>query len=439
MRLRPLLTPLKWAAALLLLAGLAFAAYLVHGLADAERAREGDRDRVASKSRVKDGVLDIGEENVERYGLETSKARAEQWQERVPVYGRVVPNPQATAEVRVPFAGTLRAASSRSWPGPGRRVKAGQILGWVDVRVGPDMRLDLRNKLSEARIKQQGAEEEVKLHQSRADSLKAVTSKAILARGELDVALVQLAQARTQLASARAAAELWQKALEEVGRRGTDSPWSEPLRAPAEGEVTELAGRPGTAIEAGGLVAQIIDFRRPLVRLDVPPELLASGVPSRVQLVATAAAPPAKSSATVEATLVGPTPRLDVASQFAGFWYDVKLPPLPIFAAWRPGLQVKAFLPLAGGKSQPAVSVPEAAVLYHEGRTLVYVQVGSDKFQKREVTLLGREGDRWVLAGRRGTEPAGVAPGEAVVWRQAQILLSEEFRGVGTLIEAPSR
>ena len=442
MRLRFLLTPLKWVAALLLLAGLAFAAYLVHGLADAERAPRGDRDRVSSKTRVKEGVINLGEENVKRYGLEMAKARAEQWRERVPVYGRVVPNPQATAEVRVRFAGTLRTASGQTWPAPVSASRRGRCWGGWTCAVGPEVRLDLHHKLAEARIKQQGAEEELKLHQGRADSLKAVTSKAILARGELDAALVQLAQVRTQLATAKAAAVLWQTALEEIGRRGPDSPWSEPLRAPAEGEVTDVAGRPGTAVEAGGLVARVVDFRRPLVQLDVPPEVLASGVPSRVRLLATATSTPAlqgvlkrspsdQAAADVEATLVGPTPQRDVTTQLAGFWYDVKLPPLPAFAAWRPGLQVKAFLHLARGKATLAVSVPEAAVLYHEGRTLVYVQVGSDKFQRREVTLLGREGDRWILARRRNTDPMEVVAGETVVCRQAQILLSEEFRGTG--------
>src|SRR5581483_1850649 len=161
----------------------------------------------------------------------------------------------------------------------GQRVRSGQVLGWVDVRVGPELRLDLENKLAEARIRQHGAEEEVKLQESRADSLKAVTSKQILSRAELDAALIQLAQSKNQLATARAAAELWQKAIQEVERRKAEqnSPWSQPLAAPSDGEVTDLAGRPGMAVEAGALVLTLVDFRHPLVRLDFPPEILAHG------------------------------------------------------------------------------------------------------------------------------------------------------------------
>jgi hypothetical protein len=438
MRLRPLWVPLKWLIALLVLAGLAFGAYLVNGLAREEQKREGDNDRVQSRQRFKDGAVTLDRDEVERLDLRTAPVRAEQWYERVPVYGRVVANPRATVEVRSPFAGTLRAASEGSWPVPGRQVKAEQVIGWLDVRVGPDVRLELRNKLSEARIKQRGAEEEVRLQQSRVDSLNKVTSKGFYSRDALDAALVQLAQAKTQLATAEAATRLWQKALDEVGRHnGADSPWSAPLQVPAGGEVTELAARPGMTIEAGALVARVVDFSRPLVRLDFPPEVTAAGAPARLDLVATPApgnsltpSRPARPAAALAATLVGPAPQVDPASQFAGFWYEVKLPARG-GVLWRPGLQVKAEVRPPDAKPQPAVSVPAEAVLYHEGRTLVYVQVekGKYKFQRREVTLLGNTAGRWVLARRQGKEPTGLAPGETVVAQQAQLLLSEEFRG----------
>jgi hypothetical protein len=145
-----------------------------------------------------------------------------------------------------------------------------------------------------------------------------------------------------------------------------------------------------------------------------------------VSLVATLARA-AKPALAVAATLAGPAPQVDVASQFAGFWYEVKLSPTTGNVLWRPGLQVTAQVPRLGAKPESAVSVPADALLYHEGRTLVYVQVEPYKFQRREVTLLGSEGGRWIL--RRATGSVGVKPGEKVVSQQAQLLLSEEFRG----------
>jgi biotin carboxyl carrier protein len=449
MRLHLLVSLLKWVLALGLFGGLLFGVYLVHERMRAERT--GEAGKAESRPRAKEGKVELEEDEAERYGLETEPARAVQWYERLTVYGRVVPNPRATAEVRSPFAGTLRAASDSPWPAPGKCVRSGQVLGWVDVRLGPEVRLDLENKLAEARIKQRGAEEEVQLQQSRVASLRAVTTQEIIARAELDAALVQLAQARTQLATAKAAAGLWQKALEDIQGRngGKDSPWSQPLAAPTDGEVTELLGRPGMAVEAGSLVVQLVDFRRPLVRLDIPPEVVAGGPPPQVVLLATPATPPGlrgvlspPQSAAQRGdvphgmgALVGPAPQLDVASQFVGYWYEMEKFSGPGAnhqdAVWRAGLQVKAYLKSAAAESQPAVSVPAAAVLYHEGRALVYVHLKRDKYQRREVRLLGREGDRWVLARREGQAPTGVAPGEAVVSRQAQVLLSEEFKQMG--------
>ena len=79
-------------------------------------------------------------------------------------------------------------------------------------------------------------------------------------------------------------------------------------------------------------------------------------------------------------------------------------------------------------RSRPAVAVPIGAVLFHQGRALVYVRVKPGAYQRREVRLLGREGDSWALAARQTSDPSGLEPGEVVVHRGAQVLLSEEFR-----------
>ena len=444
MRPRWLRTVLTWMLTLSLLAGLLLGIYWIHREVQEERLREAEAEKSKSgksdrPARPAPGIVELEEDEAERYGLEVQTARPVKWYERVLVYGRVVPNPRATTAIRSPFAGLLRASPASSWPALGQRVRAGQKLGWVDVRVGPEVRLDLEHKLADARIRQKGAEEEVKLQKSRADSLTKVTSQIQLqSRAELDAALIQLAQARNQLATARASAELWEKALREVEQRkdGAKSPWSRALVAPTDGVITELAGRPGMPVEAGTPVLTLVDFRRPLVRLDLPPEVLArSAVPRQVE-VQLAAVSSLSSGGTVtavpslEVQLAGPAPRADVTSQFIGYWYDAHLPPTKkggTDALWRPGMQVTAEVPTAGAVPQSAVVVPAGAVLYHEGRPLVYVRIESDKYQRREVRLLGRQGDNLVLVARKGKLPVGVAAGENVVTREAQVLLSKEF------------
>src|SRR5262249_59614328 len=113
----------------------------------------------------------------------------------------------------------------------------------------------------------------------------------------------------------------------------------------------------------------------------------------------------------------GAAPQIEPASQMAGYWFevrpDVTAPAAPesngsgalkgdtrlrAGAVWRPGLFVKAFVKVPESAPRPAVSVPEGALLYHQGRALVYVRLSPGRYERREVRVLGRDGDRWVLA-----------------------------------------
>jgi hypothetical protein len=447
MRLGPLFSLLRWVVAAILVGGLLALAYAFHGILRDRRGPEIGNNAQESKVAA-NNVVKLGTELAESYGLKEEAAQGVDWHPRVTAYGRVVPNPRTIAEVRAPFAGTLRAAPNSQWPALGSRVEAGDVLGWLDIRVGPQERLDLEIKLREARVKQQGAEEVFKIQQERLQRIQPLEGPGGIARSDLDQALVQLSDARTQLATAKAAVGQWQDALAEINGQGDrkETTWTQPLKAPAAGEITDLAGRPGMALEAGGLLARVVDFRRVLVRLDIPSQVLAEGPPHEVELFAVANSPPALEGATnrpepappehpVRAVLAGAAPQVETSSQFAGYWYEVDFASvsrsLPSSeretlanrggGIWRPGLFVKALVKVPESKPRQGVAVPETALLYHQGRALVYVRIGLGRFERREVQILGREPGRWVLA-------SGVSPGEFVVSRRAQALLSEEFR-----------
>lgn len=456
--MRRVLVLFKWLIALGLVGGLLFAAYLVNGLMRAERAAEGEEERIEAPPRVADGVVKLGTELAESSGLAEAPARVAEWTERVPVYGQVVDNPGAATDLRSPFGGTLREAPDSPWPAPGRWIRAGQTLGWIDVRVNPQERLTLRDNLTTALLKKQGAEKVVALQRERVKRVESVSRSQIVPGQQLDDARVLLVDAETQLAVASASVDLWQKALAEADRPGHREPttFSQPLVAPAEGELVDLTARPGEAIEAGAAIGRLVDSRRVLIRLDIPPALLGAGPPGPLKLEANAtgftygqtlagSAPPPDVS-TIEAIPVGPAPRVDDASQFIGYWYERERDrdhgPGKSGRAetgsgsgdgpgmlWRPGLHVRAWMPPHGAPKRPAVAIPAEAVLLHQGRSLVYVRVEPGEYRRREVRPLGREGDSWIVAARRGDNPDGLDPGEVVVTRGAQVLLSEEFRG----------
>jgi biotin carboxyl carrier protein len=430
MRARRVLSLLLWPVGLALVAGLIAGAYAVRESVVARRAAEAKDDEPPPK-RAANAIIKLGAEFAEAQGIKDEPAVAVAWERRATAFGRVVPNPRGTAEIRAAFAGTVRTAPDKGWPALGARVGAGKVLGYVDVRFGPQERLDLLSKLTDARAKAKGADDLVRLHQERLDRLQGAGSG--ISQSELDTARTALAEARTQLATAKAVEKEWQDALDAIDRPGgrKDGTWSQPLTAPLEGEVVELTARPGTSVEPGAVIARVVDFRVALVRLELPPESLTAGPPPDVELFAVDPSPPAFVGApnqpapapgtpTRRGRLTGTAPQIEVASQFAAYWYEVENPP-DSKATWRPGLFVKALVKVPETKPRSAIEVPEGALLYHQGRALVYVRIGPGRFERREVQVLGHDQTRWVLA-------SGVEAGERVVSQRAQVLLSEEFR-----------
>ncbi len=452
MSLRTFVVPLKWLVTLLALAALLAAAGLVNREFSKNRGGEAGEES-GEPEHVDKGVIKLSTESALSHGLKDEPVREVSWLERVTVYGRVVPNPRATVEIRAPFAGLLRAAPDKPWPALGSAVAAGQVVAWLDIRVGPLERLELQAKLAEARLKQKGAEKILKTREERAASVK---GSPVFSGKEQDEVRVQLAEAKTALDTAKAAVKLWEEALADIDRQSEakSSTWSYRLTAPIEGEVTELAGRAGMFIEAGGLIARLVDFRRALVRLDIPQEALSAGSPPAVAVFAAATVPPglrgaanrtegSNSVSSTRAFLVGTAPGVDATSQLLGYWYEVRTetdydgaPNTGNSSTWRPGLFVKAHLKIPQAKPRTAFSVPTTALLYHQGRALVYVRLASSgsertvRYKRREVQVLGRDGERWVLA-EGVTEGDGVTKDDAVVSHSAQVLLSEEFKQGG--------
>jgi hypothetical protein len=107
-------------------------------------------------------------------------------------------------------------------------------------------------------------------------------------------------------------------------------------------------------------------------------------------------------------------------AQTAGYYYQLDGPARE--GTWRPGLFVQAAVADPKGQTTDAVTIPASAILYHQGRALVYVELNPGRFERREIQLLGRDGATAYVS-------RGVRSGERVVTQHAQVLLSEEFRG----------
>jgi RND family efflux transporter MFP subunit len=419
-----------WRIALILLLGgmIALALRIEHD----EEAEERERETVSSPRHVRNGKVELGETLAKNAGIETVPAQSATWVERVAVYGRVVPNPKSVVDVRAPFAGTVQSGEESGWPQLGRITRAGESLGILDIRVGPQERLDLEAKLKEARLRNQGAVEIEKVQRDRTDRLRSLTTSDIVSRREMADALVALSEAQTQLSTTKAALDLWTAALAQINdRHESVSRWRMPLISPADGEITQVLVLPGAAVEAGSPLVRIVNFKHLLVRLDVPPDLLDGPPPPLVRMMAggRAGATPSVNiarevdEAGLEGRLVGSAPQIDVTSQLASYWYEA-IAASSVSQPWRPGLFVKALVTPPESKPRPATAVPVSAVLWHEGQPWVYVLAEPGQYIRRSVQLLGREGSDYMLG-------SGLQAGEVVVARQTQVLLSEEFRTEG--------
>jgi hypothetical protein len=431
--------PLKWIVSLTFVSALLIGAYLVQRHIASQRAAEAN-EQVKPSRTVASGRIKFGEERAKQL-LKLAEAKETEWVPRVPVYGRVVSNPSATSEVRAAFAGRLRNAGSSTWPNLAGHVKAGELLGQLEVR-GPQDRLDLMAKLREAEQKLNGAKEIVKIQQEKVNRYSNVSVNRSLAQAEKDAADIALAEAQTQFDTSASLVQLYQNALDALDK-GADLKhitWTVPLTAPADGEITDLIGRPDMLVEAGALVAKVVDFRKVLVRVDLPLNLM-TAPPKTLELHVLPATPPAFEGPTnrpqptavaagVPAELVGAAGQVDPTLQAVGYLYRVEdngkaKGADPSTNLWRPGLFTKAHLQVNAAKPISALAVPKSALLYHQGRALVYRQTTSrGTFQRVEVEVLGHEGDNWVV----NVSPELLADGDLVVVEGAVLLLSEEFR-----------
>ncbi|HAM71638.1 MAG TPA: hypothetical protein DCM86_08355 [Verrucomicrobiales bacterium] len=149
-----------------------------------------------------------------------------------------------------------------------------------------------------------------------------------------------------------------------------------------------------------------------LVQVNVP-----LGEPPPANPVVARLAPAARPTELLKLEPVGPAATLDPQTQGASHLFLISAGGIP------PGAPVTGWLEAAGERA-PGVLVPASALVRHEGRTFLYLQMAEDSYQR-----VGVELDRPAEAGWLVRE--GVAAGAKVVVAGAQQLLSEELKSKG--------
>jgi hypothetical protein len=169
-----------------------------------------------------------------------------------------------------------------------------------------------------------------------------------------------------------------------------------------------IASRPDLAAFARALAAQ----ETALIRVDLPLGDELKSVPTGGRVAALAAP-----ENPVPIEYLDRAPDMDPQFQSRGYLFLMRTGPLV------PGTLVTAWLTLPGA-AQSGVMVPRDAILRHEGRTYVYLQLSDEQFQRQEIVLDRPTPDGWFVS-------QGLKPKVEVVVVGAQELLSEELKAQG--------
>ena len=403
---------LKWIIAVVLaagvIAGLGFA--FIEGRKEIAREREREAPiKIPPRiSRTPEGdlVVTIDRETQERMGLESKEVAVETLHPEVAAYGRVQEDPDASFIVRAAVSGVVRSVSGRNWPTIGEPLADSVSIGTVEPRIGPIERVDLTTRLSDARADVEAAEAKVSTARAafeRARILNAdnknISDRALQeAESSLKTEEARLSAARRNVTELEAAA----------GRQSAGTT-PVPLVVARGGEVVEVLARPNEAIESGQPIIRVTRFDSLIVRVDVPAGEAIDRNLTMARIVAVG-----QEDHPFAAQRISVAPTVDPATPGEGFLFRIS----GASRSLRPGAPVLAYLQ-APGAVQEAVIVPNSAIVRSGGRTWVYRQIGNEKFTRREVAV-DFTGDKGILTSKNLT------PGEHIVVKGAQLLLSEE-------------
>lgn len=161
-----------------------------------------------------------------------------------------------------------------------------------------------------------------------------------------------------------------------------------------------------------GFVHALATLEAALVRVDVPLGDALKAPPAAARL-ASVSAP----ELPMTAQLLGTAVSADPQTQGQGFLFLLKP------SSFAPGSAVIAWLD-AGGEAEKGVRVPRSALVRHQGEAFVYVQVGDELFERKEVALEHPIDGGWFVHEE-------LKPEQKIVVTGAQQLLSEELKGQG--------
>lgn len=322
--------------------------------------------------------------------------------------GRVRPAAGGEALLVAPVDGVVQA---EPWPRPGDGAKRGARLFQIAPKITGQESAAQRGAAAAA------LEAEHRVAAERLRRLRQLLALEATSRRE-----VEEAEALETALAARLDAARRDQAAAEAQRGGGAESFR--VVSPIAGRVVEVAVSPGQFVAAGTLLARLVASSPVWLELALSPEQAAqvgrSGAPAGLTVRRWAGEEPFALAAD-ELRLVTLSPEIDAATgtvtallELARDVDQLKL-----------GSRVEAELLLP--EELRGIVLPGSAVVDDSGVAVVYVQLGGESFERREVVIAARQGSRVLLRGVGVGERVVVLGGNAI--RRSALLGSGAVEG----------
>jgi hypothetical protein len=378
-----------------------------------EQSRERERERpIPTPGRVTRGlagevIVSLEAASRERIGLRAETLAAATLQPELVAPGTLQEDPSRTFTLRAPISGTLRPSASLGWPPLGVSLGDGSVIGMIEPRVAPTTKIELEARLASAR--------------SDVEAATAATSAARAAferNTELNAygkivadRVVEESAARLKGSEARLdAAKEHVRLIAESLKASTGPTGPIPLRLTRGGDVLEVAVQPGEAVEGGQPILKVGRFDVLVAKVEIPAGERIDRATTTVRIVALGHE---------DHPLHGE--RIALAASDPNTLGQTVLFRVPSDGLLlRPGQPITAYA-ATSSHSRRGVVVPRSAIVRFAGKTWAYVDLGGDRFTRREVPLDAPTDGGWGIA-------TSWSPGDRVVTTGGEVLLSEELK-----------
>ena len=315
--------------------------------------------------------------------------------------------------VSSPIAGRLVAPESARFPRSGERVEAGQILGHVDPSLAPGdvaqiqaLQLELNLKVLDVVRVNGEAEARLRFAEREHERIAKLREPGLSTQQDLDQAEQNLAVARNEEAAARAA----RQALDEVvkSRPAQEGPrlGRMNLTAPISGTVVASQRVQGESVAAGDELFQVIDTTQMTVEGQLS-EFDLEHLQAGTRAAVTFPGLPGKRFDLGATPWVAPT--VDDASRTLALRYPLPNPEQSVKAG------MMAELSLVTGEFEAPVVIPASAIVPDQGLPTAYVMLEGELFQRRDLELGLRDGERVEVK-------KGITAGEWVATRGSHVI-----------------